>query len=132
MKEFRSSFLNYELRSTKLSCIVSLPQDFLFRSGDAELKADAYKALSPFFRKIKGFPEHREDLVVVEGHTDNVPIKTEKFRNNWDLSTTRATNIATILIQKMNYNPKSISVNGFADTQPKVPYTDTSGNNLGG
>ena len=100
MNEFKSRFINYELRQTKLSCIVSLPQDFLFSSGDAVLKAGAPNALAPFFKKILELPEHREDIVVIEGHSDNVPIKTKKFRNNWELSSARATNIATMLIEK--------------------------------
>ena len=132
MKEFKSRFINYELRQTKLSCIVSLPQDFLFSSGDAVLKADAPNALAPFFQKILELPEHREDIVVIEGHSDNVPIKTKKFRNNWELSSARATNIATMLIEKMNYNPNTISVRGFAETRPKVPYKNPAGNPLKG
>ncbi|MEC9172881.1 MAG: OmpA family protein, partial [SAR324 cluster bacterium] len=127
MKESRSRFVNYELRSTKLSCIVSLPQDFLFKSGDAELKQEAFKALAPFFRKIRELPEHKQDLMVVEGHTDNVPIRTKKFRNNWELSSARATNIATMLIEKLDYQPESLSVNGFADTRPKISYKDSTG-----
>ena len=128
MKESRSRFVNYELRSTKLSCIVSLPQDYLFKSGDAELKKEAFKALAPFFRKIRELPEHKQDLMIVEGHTDNVPIRTKKYRNNWELSTSRATNIATMLIKKLKYVPKSLSVNGFAETRPKISYQDSSGN----
>ena len=65
--------------------------------------------------------------MVVEGHTDNVPIRTKKFRNNWELSSARATNIATMLIEKPDYQPESLSVNGFADTRPKISYKDSSG-----
>ena len=128
MKESQSRFVNYELRSTKLSCIVSLPQDYLFKSGDAELKKEAFTALAPFFRKIRELPEHKQDLMIVEGHTDNVPIRTKKYRNNWELSTSRATNIAMMLIKKLEYDPKSLSVNGFAETRPKISYQDSSGN----
>ena len=70
--------------------------------------------------------------MVIEGHSENVPIKTKKFRNNWELSSARATNIATMLIEKINYNPKTISVRGFADTRPRVPYKDAVGNLLKG
>ena len=66
--------------------------------------------------------------MIVEGHTDNVPIRTEKYKNNWALSTSRATNITTMLIEKLEYDPNSLSVNGFADTQPKVSYLDSDGN----
>ena len=132
MKSFKNKFINYELRQTKLSCIVSLPQDFLFKSGEAALKPEAPIALTPFFKKILELPEHQEDIVVIEGHSDNVPIKTKKFKNNWELSSARATNIATMLIEKMKYNPKTISVRGFAETRPRVPYKDQSGKSLMG
>jgi len=66
--------------------------------------------------------------MIVEGHTDNVPIRTKKYRNNWELSTSRATNIAMMLIKKLEYDPKSLSVNGFAETRPKISYQDSSGN----
>ena len=58
--------------------------------------------------------------MVIEGHSDNVPIKTKKFRNNWELSSARATNIATMLIEKINKTSapnfctrRNISVNVF-------------------
>lgn len=132
MEENRNLFLNYELHSTKLSCIISLPQDFLFRSGDAEIKRSAFDALAPFFKKIREFPEHRYDLVIVEGHTDNVPIHTKKFPSNWELSSARSTNIATFLINEMNYAADLVSVNAFADTRPKVKYIDDNGQPLTG
>ena len=132
LNDNKEQFKKYELRSTKLSCIVSLPQDFLFRSGDAILKKGAFKALSPLFKKILEIPEHKSDLMTVEGHTDNVPIRSKKFPSNWELSSARATIIATMLINRLRYPEESISIVGFADTRPKVSYTDQSGSLLKG
>ena len=132
LNDNKEQFKKYELRSTKLSCIVSLPQDFLFRSGDAILKKGAFKALSPLFKKILEIPEHKSDLMTVEGHTDNVPIRSKKFPSNWELSSARATAIATMLINRLKYPEESISIVGFADTRPKVSYTDQSGSLLKG
>ena len=132
LNDNKEQFKKYELRSTKLSCIVSLPQDFLFRSGDAILKKGAFKALSPLFKKILEIPEHKSDLMTVEGHTDNVPIHSKKFPSNWELSSARATVIATMLINRLKYPEESISIVGFADTRPKVSYTDQSGSLLKG
>ena len=132
LNDNKEQFKKYELRSTKLSCIVSLPQDFLFRSGDAILKKGAFKALSPLFKKILEIPEHKSDLMTVEGHTDNVPMRSKKFPSNWELSSARATIIATMLINRLKYPEESISIVGFADTRPKVSYTDKSGSLLKG
>ena len=123
LNDNKEQFKKYELRSTKLSCIVSLPQDFLFRSGDAILKKGAFQALSPLFKKILEIPEHKSDLMTVEGHTDNVPMRSKKFPSNWELSSARATVIATMLINRLKYPEESISIVGFADTRPKVSYT---------
>ena len=132
LNDNKEQFKKYELRSTKLSCIVSLPQDFLFRSGDAILKKGAFKALSPLFKKILEIPEHKSDLMTVEGHTDNVPMRSKKFPSNWELSSARATIIATMLINRLKYPEESISIVGFSDTRPKVSYTDQSGSLLKG
>jgi chemotaxis protein MotB len=123
----KAQFSKYELRSTKLSCIVSLPQDFLFRSGDAVLKKGAYEALSPLFFQILKIPEHKSDLLTVEGHTDNVPMRSKKFPSNWALSSARATTIAALLINRVKYPEESISISGYADTRPKANYTDGNG-----
>ena len=127
LKNNNAQFSKYELRSTKLSCIVSLPQDFLFRSGDAILKKGAYEALSPLFFQILKIPEHKSDLLTVEGHTDNVPMRSKKFPSNWELSSARATMIAGMLINRIKYPENSISIVGYADTRPKTGYTNAVG-----
>jgi chemotaxis protein MotB len=127
LKNNNAQFSKYELRSTKLSCIVSLPQDFLFRSGDAVLKKGAYEALSPLFFQILKIPEHKSDLLTVEGHTDNVPMRSKKFPSNWELSSARATMIAGMLINRIKYPENSISIVGYADTRPKTGYTNAVG-----
>ena len=132
LNDNKDKFKKYELRSTKLSCIVSLPQDFLFQSGDAILKKGAFQELSPLFKKILEIPEHKTDLLTVEGHTDNVPIRSKKFPSNWELSSARATVIATMLIKRLKYPEDLMSIVGFADTRPKVSYTDQNGSPLKG
>ncbi|MBC8259185.1 MAG: OmpA family protein [SAR324 cluster bacterium] len=132
LKSNKVKFSKYELRSTKLSCIISLPQDFLFRSGGAVLKKEAFKALSPLFFQILKIPEHTSDLLTVEGHTDNVPMRSKKFASNWELSSARATVIATMLINRIKYPEESISIAGYADTRPKASYYSASGARLAG
>ena len=68
----------------------------------------------------------------MEGHTDNVPMRSKKFPSNWELSSARANTIATMLINRLKYPEKSISIVGFADTRPKVSYKDQSGTPLKG
>lgn len=124
LEENRAQFQNYELYSTKLECIVALPSDFLFRSGSDVIQKRAMRDLVPLFRTIRTMPEHESDLVIVEGHTDNVPIKTRRFANNWELSSARATNIATFLVNSMKYPGENVSTRAFAENRPRVSYID--------
>lgn len=128
----RQNFKNYELRSSKLECILSLPSDFLFRSGSDEIQNRALDTLIPLFGKIRNLEEHKKDMVIVEGHTDNVPIKTQRFPSNWELSSARATNMATFLVKKMRYPSETVSIRAFADNKPKVEYLDDLGQKIRG
>ena len=68
-----------------------------------------------------------------EGHTDDKPIPmNSKFRNNWELSSARATNIATFLVKGMKYVEGSVSIRAFSSFKPKIPYTDKYGRSLRG
>jgi flagellar motor protein MotB len=123
----RAKFKNFELRSSKLQCILSLPSDYLFRSGSDAVQKGALNSLAPLFRAIRKMDEHVNDLLTVEGHTDDVPIRTKKFPSNWELSSARATNIATYLVTQVGYPGTTISVSAYADSRPKESYVDIYG-----
>lgn len=125
-------FRNYELRSSKLECILSLPSDFLFHSGSDVIQKRALDTLFPLFKTIRELEEHKNDMVIVEGHTDNVPIKTVKFPSNWELSSARATNMATFLVNEVKYPGEKVSVRAFSENRPKVDYRDDYGKKLTG
>ncbi|MGK0290691.1 MAG: flagellar motor protein MotB [bacterium] len=128
----RKQYKNYELRSTKLECIISLPSDFLFRSGSAEIQRRALSTIGSLFRTIKRMPEHENDLVIVEGHTDDIPIRTKRFPSNWELSSARATELSTFLINQMKYKGDSVSIRAFAAFKSKASYFDDTGKRLKG
>jgi len=132
LTENRQYFKNYELRSTKLECILSLPSDFLFRSGEGNIQKNALDDMVPLFNKVKRMDEHKNDLMIVEGHTDNVPIHTATFPSNWELSSARATNIATFLVNRMKFSREMVSIAAYADSRPKEDYLDIYGSKLSG
>ncbi len=127
LEQRKEAFKNYELRSGKLQCVLSLPSDYLFRSGGDAIQRRALVALFPLFKAIKTMSEHRDDLIIVAGHTDNVPIKTRRFPSNWELSSARATNIARFLVDRVKYSSSSVSVNAYGDGNPKIAYKDEYG-----
>jgi chemotaxis protein MotB len=60
----------------------------------------------------------KEINVMIEGHTDNVPIKTSQFKDNWDLSTSRATSILRILTNDNGFDPVRITASGKGEFHP--------------
>ncbi|MFI5177786.1 MAG: flagellar motor protein MotB, partial [Vicinamibacterales bacterium] len=59
--------------------------------------------------------------VLVEGHTDDVPIRTARFASNWELSTARATTVIAYLLEHFAIRPERLSAAGYAEFHPRVP-----------
>ncbi|MCH9045413.1 MAG: OmpA family protein [SAR324 cluster bacterium] len=130
-EENRRLYQNFELRNSKLECVITLPSDFLFRSGEDALQRRALRRLEPLFQRVKTLKEHERDLILVEGHTDNVPIRTRRFPSNWELSSARATNVAAFL-RRVGLPEDRLSIRAYADQRPRVPYDDELGQRLRG
>jgi chemotaxis protein MotB len=90
-----------------------LQEKILFSPGSAELKPETYPILDKLYEILKDLP----NPVEVEGHTDSIPISTEKFPSNWELSTARASSIVRYFITK-GINPERLKASGYADTKP--------------
>lgn len=100
--------------------VVELPESVLFPSGSAKIRKDGEAVLVQLAPVLVGF---KGQLFQVGGHTDNVPIRTNRFPSNWELSAARAVNV-TKLIVKMGMSAQHISAAAYADTQP-VATNDT-------
>lgn len=100
--------------------VISLREAGFFESGSATPKPQTVETLS----RIAAALGHSPYDLRVEGHTDNVPIHTAQFASNWELSTTRATNIARILVQLKAIAPERVSAAGYAEFHP-VASNDT-------
>jgi flagellar motor protein MotB len=130
-EQHRQQYTNFELRGTKTECIITLPSDYLFQSGEDQLQAASLSRLRQLFDEVRSLKEHASDFIVVEGHTDDVPIRTRKFPSNWELSSSRATNVANFMRQ-VGLKADKVSVRAYADNRPRVPYTDDFGKPLAG
>lgn len=98
--------------------IININNKILFESGSAELRKGVYGALDKIKGILAGYPENR---IMVEGHTDNVPIGTAKFRDNWQLSTERALAVLNYLLRNRNLKPARFSAVGYGEFNPLVP-----------
>lgn len=88
---------------------VSLPEKLLFKSGSDVVNPQGREAL----KSLANVLNKTEDItVMIEGHTDNVPIKTKQFKDNWDLSTARATSVVRILTTDYGFDPNRIIASG--------------------
>jgi chemotaxis protein MotB len=68
-------------------------------------------------------PTYEGYLIDVEGHTDDVPIRTARFPSNWELSASRASSVVRYFIEQ-GIKPSRLKAAGYADTKPKLPNKD--------
>jgi chemotaxis protein MotB len=101
---------------------VSLEEKLLFKSGSDVVDPKGKEAL----KSLAIVLNNTNDItVVIEGHTDNIPIKTNLFKDNWDLSTARATSIVRILTIDNGFDPSRITASGKSQFHPvKTNETD--------
>lgn len=91
-----------------------ISSEILFESGAAGLVGAGQPVLDRLIPLLNADPSLR---LVVEGHTDSVPIQTERFPSNWELSTGRAASVTRYLIER-GVAPQRVQASGFADTRP--------------
>lgn len=92
--------------------VISLREMAFFDSGSSSMRRDAQLTFALILSDL-----HAYDLRV-EGHTDNVPIRTSQFHSNWELSTARATEIVQDLITHYQFAPEQLSAAGYAEFHP--------------
>lgn len=104
---------------------IEVASSTLYPAGKADIQLAALPALESVASAIKDFKE-LDVQVEIEGHTDDVPIRTKQFPSNWELSVSRATNVIRFLAAEGIPNNK-MKAAGYADTRPKVPNIDEQG-----
>ena len=102
-----------EVNRDKNGVSLSLKGSSFFKSGSVQLVGTTLPFLSIIAEKIKHVPYH----IAIEGHTDNVPIRSGQFPSNWDLSASRSTEVVRFFIER-GVNPKILRAIGYADTRP--------------
>lgn len=94
---------------------ISLADNMLFKTGSYEVSSRAMETLSKIAKIIKDYNSYD---VLVEGNTDNVPISRTNIRNNWDLSTLRASSVVQVLQNDFGINPQRLSAAGRGEYNP--------------
>ncbi|MCP9449034.1 MAG: OmpA family protein [Nitrospira sp.] len=94
--------------------IITIPDNILFKSGEAAIRQEALSFLKGLASALLELNRH----VRVEGHTDNVPIRTAQFPSNWELSATRAVMVVRVLSELYGVPSDHLAAVGYADTRP--------------
>jgi chemotaxis protein MotB len=99
---------------------IILTGDLLFNQGKADLSQTSRQSLQKVATAIKNSPY----MINVVGHTDNIPMSSERYNTNWELSVARASRVARFLIEENNMNPNQFVVSGYSSYRPVKPNTD--------
>jgi chemotaxis protein MotB len=94
--------------------VTIVTDEVLFETGKADLRPLGAEVLDAVGPVLVDLPNR----ISVEGHTDNVPIRSARFASNWELSAERATTVLRYTMERHGITPSRLSAAGFADTQP--------------
>ena len=108
--------------------VISIRETGSFTVGSADLSESA-RTLLP---EIGGPLSELDNPIRIEGHTDDVPIRTPRFHSNWELSTARATSVITFLVETVGIDAQRLSAAGYGEFKPRRPTaTRTRGHRTG-
>lgn len=105
-----------KIREENRGVVLQLDETILFDSGTAELKEESKKILE----LLSAVVSKVDNDVLVEGNTDNIPMNTQEFPSNWELSTARAVSVVRYFIEEKGENPIRFSVKGYGEYKPLV------------
>ena len=108
-----------DVKITKDGLVISLQEqgyNVFFESGSGEMTDQMKHILDQLAPTFQSLAEKKHDMIV-EGHTDDIPIRTAKFPSNWELSTARATTVVQYLIGQHKYPPAHIAAIGYGENK---------------
>jgi chemotaxis protein MotB len=106
-----------KIRLEKRGLVLTFSENILFEPGSAQIKSSSISVL----KDLRSVLSNSALALRIEGHTDNVPIKTPLFQSNWELSTARAINVLKYLEETGKIPPGRLSAAGYGDSKPLLP-----------
>lgn len=113
-EEIDKGSVSIETEGVKI--VVHIMENASFDSGYADMRPE----FRPVLAKISSLIDSTSGEITVSGHTDNVPISNDRFRSNWELSTSRAVSVTHELLRVSDVDPGNVVVTGHADTRPRA------------
>lgn len=96
--------------------VVSMPDDAAFPVGSTDVSPAALGMIGKIAETVRSVP----NPIRIEGHTDDVPIRTARYGSNWELSTARASAVVAYLIETVGVAPERLSAAGYGEFHPRV------------
>jgi chemotaxis protein MotB len=109
-----------KVQVTETGIAIQIADPVGFESGSADVNPKLYGVLSNIADVINAAPTSR---IRVEGHTDNVPIRSARFPSNWELSSARALNVVRYMAAQGDVEPARMSAIGYGEYRPLLPNT---------
>lgn len=119
---FKADELSVEMKNGKV--YVSMTDKLLFKSGSAAVEEKGRQAIRKLAEVLN---KNNEIDIAIEGHTDNIPIKTSLYKDNWDLSVARATSIVRMLNEEYGVSPIRLTASGKGEHFPVASNADQEG-----
>ncbi|AWK50086.1 chemotaxis protein MotB [Clostridium beijerinckii] len=120
-KEGYSDKVKVDLNNEGLE--ISIQDAVLFNTGEADVKNN----LSPLLVQVSNLLQGLDNQIKVVGHTDNVPIKNDKFQSNWELSSMRAINVMNFIVSSGKISADKVSIQAYGEYMPKFENTTEDG-----
>lgn len=108
-----------KIRQEDSGVVLQLNESVLFDLGKADLKPESTKVLDTISTLIPSISNE----IMVQGHTDNIPIKSGTYKSNWELSTARAITVLRYFIETKGFDPTRFSATGYGEYKPLVDNT---------
>lgn len=105
-----------KIREEDAGVVLQLSDSILFDLGKAEMKSDSIAILDVISTIIPNI----ENEIMVQGHTDNIPISSAQYKSNWELSAARAVNVIKYFIETKGFDPTRFSATGYGEYRPLV------------
>lgn len=113
IKKLITNVSGVSVKTDPRGVVVTFSDAILFSSGSAEIKKEAFDVLEKLSKTLNTVPGR----IIIEGHTDNVPISGGKYSSNWELSTARAASVLHFFITK-GVDPNRFAIAGYGEYRP--------------
>lgn len=105
-----------QVTSDERGLVVRVLEPLLFERGRAQLRSEAAPTIAKVAKALKGM----ENSIIVEGHTCDLPIETQQYPSNWELSVARAVAVTRELVDDYKISPQRLAPTGYAEYRPVV------------